>query len=334
MCENPNICWLVKDPKPFFGRFIIRTKQYNEYAQYGKEYILFKSDKNYHYVKRFRHVQDVCLPCGKCPQCVTARSKSWTIRSSLELQNFNQAVCLTLTYDNDHLPEDGLLQYKDFQLFMKRLRKKLGSKVKLKYMVCGEYGKRSTVRPHYHAIIMGYFPPDVDLMKPYKITRKKTPLYKSKLLSDLWQNGFVDVGCVNHQTCRYISQYCCKKLVHNSSQWKKKNKIVREFLHASVGFGLSWFRRNYRQVIEAGKIVLGGYKFPIPRYFIKKLEQINNRVYTEFKEKAHRFFLNYKFTEEERLKQRNACDAIRGRLKVFSGKSEDDIFLDTFLHNI
>lgn len=342
MCDNPNIVWLVRDPDPFYGRFIVKTRQYNEYAQYNKEYILFKSKKNWSLVKKFIHCQDVCLPCGKCIQCVNARSRNWSLRSTLELANYNASCCLTLTYNPENLPTNGLLYYKDFQLFMKKLRNYVTKKCKennisvpkIKYIVCGEYGKTNTLRPHFHAIIMGYFPSDINIAKPYKVTRKGTKLYKSKLIDDLWNKGFVDIGTCNHQTCRYISQYCCKKFICSNPEYVEKCKEKREFLHASVGFGLSWFIQNYRAVIEAGKIHLGGYVFGIPRYFIKKLEFINKKVYDIWKEKKHHFFLNYQFTEEEKRNSRARSDRLLGRLKIFSGKSVDDFFLEGSLHNI
>lgn len=342
MCDNPNIVWLVRDPKPFYGNFIVKTRQYNEYAQYDKEYILFKNKKNWQIAKKFNHIQDVALPCGKCVQCVHSRSRNWSLRSTLELSKYSQSCCLTLTYNDDNLPEKGLLNYKDFQLFVKKLRNHLAKYCrecgidcpKIKYFVCGEYGRTSTMRPHFHCIIMGYFPHDIDIRFPYKITRKRTKLFKSDFINSLWSKGFVDVGLCNHQTCRYISQYCCKKFLNTNSDYVKKCEEKKEFLHASTGFGLEWFINNYRSVIDSGKIQLGGYIFGIPRYFIKKLEFINKSYYDKWKKKSHDFFVNYKFTEDIKNKSRALSDKILGRLKNFSNKNVDDLFLEPFLHNI
>lgn len=341
MCDNPHVVWLVRDPKPFYGRFIIKTRQYNEYAQYGKEYILFKSKKNFQIVKKFSHCQDVYLPCGKCIQCVNSRSRNWSLRSTLELSKFDTACCLTLTYNDENLPKDGLLYYKDFQLFLKKLRNYLSKRYKqyglecpqIKYIVCGEYGKNFTLRPHFHAIIMGYFPEDINLAKPYKVSKKGTKLYKSKLIDNLWNKGFVDIGSVNHQTCRYISQYCCKKFIVTNSTYKEKCEKKREFLHASIGFGLSWFVKNYQSVINAGKIVLGGFTFGIPRYFIRKLEDIDLQLFTKFKEKMHRNFLNYRYDEAEKRRLKAISDRLLSKFKIFMSDS-DEIFLLDNLHNI
>ena len=48
---------------------------------------------------------------------------------------FNSFV--TLTYDDDHLPEYNSLNYKHFQDFMKRLRKSHNG---VRFYMCGEYG--------------------------------------------------------------------------------------------------------------------------------------------------------------------------------------------------
>ena len=67
---------------------------------------------------------------------------------------FNSFV--TLTYDDDHLPEYNSLNYKHFQDFMKRLRKSHNG---VRFYMCGEYGEDFS-RPHYHALLFNCFFPD------------------------------------------------------------------------------------------------------------------------------------------------------------------------------
>ena len=64
---------------------------------------------------------------------------------------FNSFV--TLTYDDDHLPEYNSLNYKHFQDFMKRLRKSHNG---VRFYMCGEYGEDFS-RPHYHALCLIVF---------------------------------------------------------------------------------------------------------------------------------------------------------------------------------
>lgn len=323
MCESPNQAFLCSHPKYEYGNFMILTRQYRELAQLQKEYLFFPSERNWHFIRRFENIQKVFLPCGKCIQCLNSRSKSWEVRSSLELLNYKDACCLTLTYDDSHLPLFGKLKYKDVQDFLKRLRKDI--KKPIKYMCSGEYGGTKT-RPHYHIIIFGYKPED---MRLYKRTKKGTLLYKSDYLTDKWSKGFVDVGKVNHQTCRYVSQYCCKKLLNETVkmppryrriyEWKRKKS--REFLHCSVKFGFDWFKRNYRSVINSSKIVLGRFTYAIPRYFIKKLEEINKRLYDSYKMKTHEFWINFKNTDEDQRNARARSDRLLSKLNLFHSQN-------------
>lgn len=324
MCETPVKAYLCCTPKEFFGNFTILTRQYREVVRLNKNYIFYPSERNMRYVARFNNVREVYLPCGKCIQCLNSRSKSWEVRSSLELLKYKKAVCLTLTYNDDNLPFCGLLRYSDVQKFIKRLRKDFPYPIK--YMCSGEYGGAKT-RPHYHIIIFNYIPPDIvfGVTKPYSISKKGTKLYKSDYLTKKWGKGFVDVGEVNHRTCRYVSQYCCKKLLDETKKrlprykriYKWKVKKSREFLHCSIGFGLDWFKRNYRSVISQSKIVLGKFTYSIPRYFIKKLSDINFKLYEEFKMKTFSFWLNYKNTPDDVRRSKIKSERLLSRLNLF-----------------
>ena len=63
---------------------------------------------------------------------------------------------MTLTYRNEFLPNDNQLSVRDVQLFIKRVRKLLGTEIGYEYVrpikviYSGEYGKKNTKRPHYH----------------------------------------------------------------------------------------------------------------------------------------------------------------------------------------
>lgn len=65
----------------------------------------------------------ITVPCGKCIDCRLDRSRDWALRCMHELQTSEFGACfVTLTYDDAHLPEGRSLDYRDFQLFMHRLR--------------------------------------------------------------------------------------------------------------------------------------------------------------------------------------------------------------------
>lgn len=63
------------------------------------------------------------------------------------------------------------------------------------------------------------------------------------------------------------------------------------------------FTKQYASIIDSGKIVYGKFTYAIPKYFIKKLEFINDKLFQIVKEKGHQFWIN--FVWDDRAK-RNA----------------------------
>src|SRR4051812_44934530 len=63
------------------------------------------------------------LPCGQCIGCRLERSRQWAMRLVHEKKLHSHSSFITLTYDDKNLPLGGTLIKRDFQLFMKRLRK-------------------------------------------------------------------------------------------------------------------------------------------------------------------------------------------------------------------
>ena len=59
-------------------------------------------------------IRRLSLPCGRCVGCRLERSRQWAVRCMHEasMHMFNSFV--TLTYDDDHLPEYNSLNYKHF----------------------------------------------------------------------------------------------------------------------------------------------------------------------------------------------------------------------------
>lgn len=322
MCTNLKEMYLCKHPIHMFGNFIIKTRQYNEYCQYEKEYVFFG---NSHYIRRFQDVERVYVPCGKCISCLSKRSKSWTLRLTTEYLKYDNNCVLTLTYNDEHLPENSLLNYRDVQLFLKRLRKKLNSickGYKIRFACSCEYGS-DRLRPHYHIIIFNWFPPDIDLLKPYKITKRNSKLYKSEICDKLWsddkgQIGFVDVGLVDYHTSRYICQYCVKKAIHkNHSEYVKKNKIKREKLCCSIGTGLEYFKKNYKSMFNKSFAVLGNLKYPIHRYFKNKLKQLYPDLFEKYKLKCKEMLRNFELTPEVQRRLEAVEERLRRLYEIF-----------------
>ena len=155
------------------------------------------------------------LPCGQCIGCRLERSRQWAMRCLHEasLHDFNAFI--TLTYSDSNLPPGGSLHYTDFQLFMKRLRKRAGMPVR--FYCGGEYGESGTVRPHFHACLFGYDFPDKVF---YKKTGSGERIYTSKLLESVPVR--FDVNLLHAEDYEfYLSlifrgckfQYCDKEIV-------------------------------------------------------------------------------------------------------------------------
>lgn len=54
------------------------------------------------------------FPCGKCLACRIARTREWAVRIMHEMSEWEDSVFLTLTYDDDHIPDDQSLKKKTF----------------------------------------------------------------------------------------------------------------------------------------------------------------------------------------------------------------------------
>ena len=140
-------------------------------------------------------VDFIQIPCGQCIGCRLEYSRQWANRCMLELEYHDSAYFVTLTYDDDHVPvsyygdpDTGLatpsltLRKRDFQLFMKRLRKAFPDD-HIRFFAAGEYGSQ-TFRPHYHAIIFGLHLDDLTLYK--KSPDNKFSYFNSASLQRCW----------------------------------------------------------------------------------------------------------------------------------------------------
>lgn len=126
----------------------------------------------------------------------------WSHRCDWENKKATSGAYITLTYESNHIPlivnGDGeivqSLYKRDFQLFMKRLRKEQSkvSDQKLRFFACGEYGEKSK-RPHYHALIWNIH-----------------GSIKNKI-GEIWRKGFVKVGTIESKSIRYVTNYMMKK---------------------------------------------------------------------------------------------------------------------------
>lgn len=205
-----------------------------------------------------RYPDGLEVPCGKCLACRIQKRKEWSLRMLHELDYHNHNSFVTLTYNAENLPHNGSLVKRDFQLFMKRLRKHHSEKYsnKLKYFACGEYGDL-TQRPHYHAILFGS-----GLIPEHK-----------QAIEDNWPYGFVTIGMAEPDSINYVAQYIDKKLSGDLA-YQEYNIKGREpvFRVCSHGLGLNYALENRDQIVKNGYITKRGIKHSVPRYYCKKLD--------------------------------------------------------------
>lgn len=250
------------------------------------------------------------IRCGHCIGCRMDKSKEWANRCLLELQYHKSAYFLTLTYDEQHVPisyyphpETGeaqpslTLRKKDFQAFMKRLRKRIEPQ-KVRYFAAGEYGDQ-TQRPHYHAIVFGL---ELGDLVPYGCNAQGQMLYTSDFLQSVWSTrkaptrhgsvtplaadpgyfydtwGRITVAPVTWQTCAYTARYTVKKLYGNDAKAYEQFNIEPPFLAMSThpGIGQQYYDDHKDEIQEFEFISVatetGGRKFRNPYFFEKKLQ--------------------------------------------------------------
>jgi len=213
------------------------------------------------------------LPCSQCVGCRLERSRQWAMRCMHESQLHESSVFVTLTYDDKHLCPS--LNYRDFQLFMKRLRKKFS---KARFYMCGEYGEKYK-RPHFHACLFGVGFSDA---VPWSKSPSGELLYRSPTLEALWPHGFSSFGSVTFESAAYVARYVMKKVTgqlasaHYSSLDPITGELISltpEFNRMSLkpGIGAEWFRRYKSDVYNFDYVVVNGVKSKPPRYYDKLL---------------------------------------------------------------
>lgn len=243
------------------------------------------------------------IACGQCIGCRLERSKDWALRCIHEAQMHKKKCFVTLTYDDKHLPPDRSLDYRHYQLFMKRLRKsawqgmnqensecradrhkgKFGTdNAVIRFYMGGEYGDQYG-RPHYHAILFG-----VDFGD--KVYHGKTPagskIYVSATLDKLWGKGYASIGDVTFESAAYVARYIMAKKTGDEEkhyyniidpETGEIHKRKKEFNNMSrrPGIGAAWMEKFHSDIYTTGKAVVRNAKTNPPRYYDKIYKNID-----------------------------------------------------------
>lgn len=272
----------------------------------------------------------VNVPCGQCIGCRLEYSRQWALRCLHEAYMYQNNCFITLTYNNENLPEDGSLVKKHFQDFMKRLRKKHQGKEPvwnneterwehpIRYYHCGEYGEKNK-RPHYHAALFNF---DFDDKEIYRI-KDGIRLYKSEELEEIWGKGFVTIGEVTFESAAYIARYMLKKHKGENSETayiKDLDKETGEIPNGPIqllqpeystmsrrpGIGKTFYNKYKGDIYPKDFITVNGKKMQPPRYYDGLYEIENEDEYIRIKNRRKKRAEQSEDNTRERLDVKNA----------------------------
>lgn len=266
-CYYPLTGWRAKRPNP----------------ETGKRSIVF--DRNSGFAD-----MEVTVPCGRCIGCRLEYSRQWAIRCTHEASLWDRNCFITLTYDNESLPENGSLVLDDFQRFMKRLRKRFtgfqtttnkhGEIIKpIRFYHCGEYGDLYG-RPHYHAVLFNFDFKDKELFT----VRNGNQCYRSEILADLWPYGLHEIGNVTFESAAYVARYVMKKSKGEGSEWDYANwcpdtGMLLDFkkpeyctMSRNPGIASDWFQQYKSDVFPKDGISINGKLVKPPKFYLGQYE--------------------------------------------------------------
>lgn len=190
-----------------------------------------------------------------------------------ELTQWEGSSFITLTYNDESLPEPAWLDKTTLTLFVKRLRELVRPST-LKYYATGEYGE-TFGRPHYHLIVFG-LAPDNDTRAAIRKT---------------WTLGFSHVGTVTPDSVRYVADYVQKQLNGPAAQREKR---TQPFAVMSTGIGKQWAIENQAKILENG-LSIKGVPQQLPRYYkdildldTEELAEKARQRYNEWKRERYR----------------------------------------------
>lgn len=307
------------------------------------------------------------ISCGQCVGCKLERSRQWATRCLHEASTHEKNCFITLTFNEESLnnrinsnPKDVIhhdvqsLDQRENQLFMKKLRKKYGSKIKFYH--CGEYGDESG-RPHYHSLLFNFDFEDKQLLKENHLgdnlyvseQLEGTKLFKENYLTKnranynpqftlsetyqkgLWPYGQCILGDVTFKSAAYVARYIMKKI--NGKELKQENseglkpyehlnqetgeitRLKPEYTTMSNGIGKKWFQQYLSDVYPDDFVIINGKKCTPPKYYDQLLKLVDPFEYDRTKEtRLTRIDPNHKDLTPARL-------AIRERIKLIQSKT-------------
>lgn len=213
--------------------------------------------------------------CGQCMPCRIRKRREWTHRIMLEAAQYEDNAFVTLTYDNEHLPNGSSLVPLDVQLWLKRLR--IEWPARIRFYLVGEYGDDSW-RPHYHAALFNYG----------RCARGRTKrdirnrvdwagcCETCRLVGRTWGLGDVDCGVLETSSAGYLAGYVTKKMTRTDDprlegRWPEfarmslRPGIGKDAMH-EVASQLMRYDLDVKLVDVPNTLDHGGRGLPLGRY--------------------------------------------------------------------
>lgn len=250
-------------PRPVWKR----ADEHTRHASTGEPITIAKRGFTFRLQEGYREPY-AAVPCGQCLGCRLDWAADWAVRCEKEAKMWPHNHFVTLTYSDEHLPIGGTtrstVSKREWQLFMMRLRKSLGSGIR--FFATGEYGDLNG-RAHYHALLFNCHFPD---LVPWFMSRGHQ-LYRSATLDRAWPFGNAPIGTVNSTTASYVARYVVKKLRGSIAAREYADRDPPFCLMSrNPGIGASWLEANAPDVYPDGTVHYGENRIRrAPRYFDK-----------------------------------------------------------------
>ena len=294
--------------------------------------------KNGGNVPVFNDIRTLYVPiaCGKCIECMQAKSREWQVRMNEEIRTDKTGKFITLTFNEKSLKKlrkivwENIKETKDndedkkrrhkildnevatyaVRHFLERWRKKF--KKSIKHWLCTELGHENTERIHLHGIL-------------FTNESKET-------IEKIWEYGIIWIGnYVNEKTINYIIKYIHKT---DADHPKYTPKIL-----TSSGIGKNYFDRlDYKRNEYKENETKESYKYKngtessLPIYYRNKIytEEERERLWIEKLDKKIRYVCGEKIevkTEEDKINYMKLLEYYQQkneRLGYGNGKKEWD----------
>lgn len=209
------------------------------------------------------------------------KASDWQLRVMHEASLWEKNCFITLTYKRDAMPDNASLSHRDYQLFIKRLRKHLTGQT-IRFYMCGEYGPLNQ-RPHYHACL---FNVDFDDRTPAGVSASGENFFSSPTLQNLWGHGIVSVQNLTPETAGYCARYIMKKALGENAKTAyatvdddgviTQRKPEYAAMSLKPGIGAKWFDKYSRDVFPHDYVISNGTKKPVPKYYDKLAKRLTH----------------------------------------------------------